>query len=141
MWRQHRIGKLEAAILYWQNLKLQVGIVCWHPTESLEGILGWPQRANALHKPGEEMKKLAKQAGTQDLAAAGEAHVRGQESLAKLSRYESALNRNLLRLLHELQRPQAARKGEHVPPPQVVDVDVTGLPETSRADDQLPQGD
>ena len=45
--------------------------------------------------------------------------------LAKLSRYETALKRAFYRALHELQRLQAARAGQAVPPPVAVDVDMT----------------
>ena len=56
--------------------------------------------------------------------------------IGQLSRYESAIQRNLVRALHELQRLQAARKGEHVPPPVVVDIDVSGLPEQVTPSDE-----
>lgn len=49
---------------------------------------------------------------------------------SKLSRYEAAIERSFFRTLHELQRLQAARFGQEVPVPAVVDVDVTGGPET-----------
>jgi hypothetical protein len=42
-----------------------------------------------------------------------------------LRRHESENSRSLLRALHELQRLQAARKGDHVSAPAVVDVDLT----------------
>jgi len=48
------------------------------------------------------------------------------DSLGRLTRYETALERRFLRLLHELQRLQAVRAGQNVPPPVVVDVDVQG---------------
>ena len=48
------------------------------------------------------------------------------DSLGKLTKYETALDRRFQRLLHELQRLQAARAGQNVPPPAVLDVDVTG---------------
>jgi hypothetical protein len=48
------------------------------------------------------------------------------DSLGKLTRYETAIERRFLRLLHELQRLQAARAGQNVPPPAVVDVDIAG---------------
>lgn len=44
--------------------------------------------------------------------------------LNKVTRYEASLERSLYKALHELQRMQAARQGQHVPPP--VAVDVTG---------------
>ena len=46
------------------------------------------------------------------------------EQFANLSRYEISLSRSMLRMLHELERLQARRAGEHVPAPTVVDVDV-----------------
>ena len=49
----------------------------------------------------------------------------GDRTLAKVQRYEAGLERSLYRALHELQRLQAGRQGQHVPPPAAVDV--TGL--------------
>jgi hypothetical protein len=53
--------------------------------------------------------------------------------LAKVQRYEAGLERSLYRALHELQRLQAARGGQAVPPPTAVDV--TGLEEVVDAAD------
>jgi len=50
-------------------------------------------------------------------------------AFSKLSRYETAIERQLYRALHELERRQAARRGAAVTPPQVLDVDVSGMPE------------
>ena len=44
------------------------------------------------------------------------------DKLEKLNRYETSIKRNLQRDLHELQRLQAVRAGETVPPPAVVDM-------------------
>ena len=49
----------------------------------------------------------------------------GATKLTILSRYESTLERSLFKALHELQRLQAARQGEAVPPPEAVDVEVS----------------
>jgi len=57
--------------------------------------------------------------------ALGFAFHQATETFAKLARYEAALERAFYRALHELQRLQAARAGEAVPPPVAVDVDVT----------------
>jgi hypothetical protein len=57
-------------------------------------------------------------------------------SLSNLSRYESRMERSLFRSLHELQRLQADRNGQDVPPPQVVDIDVTGVPELPGSGDE-----
>ena len=53
------------------------------------------------------------------------------EPLSNLWRHEVALSRSMLRTLHELERLQARRAGEHVPVPVAVDVDVS-LSEPSR---------
>ena len=47
--------------------------------------------------------------------------------LSLFSQYETRLDRMLHRALHELQRLQARRAGDHMPPPLVVDVDLRGL--------------
>ena len=44
-----------------------------------------------------------------------------------IPRYEPHIDRSLYEALHKLQRLQAARRGEAVPAPVVVDVDVTGV--------------
>lgn len=51
----------------------------------------------------------------------------GANRMTILSRYESTLERGLFKSLHELQRLQAARQGEAVPPPEAVDVEVSGF--------------
>jgi hypothetical protein len=52
-----------------------------------------------------------------------------RNSLAKLSRCESTMERSLFRCLHELQRLQAARKGECAPQPEVADTHLLGASE------------
>jgi hypothetical protein len=54
------------------------------------------------------------------------------DTLSKLSRYEVTIERGLYKALHELQRLQAERRGEDVPPPAAVDVEVTVVPEEGR---------
>lgn len=49
----------------------------------------------------------------------------GRDKISVLSRYEVTLERSLYKALHELQRLQAARDGQAVPVPVVVDVTVT----------------
>ena len=49
----------------------------------------------------------------------------GADALSKLSRYERGLERGLYRALHELQRLQAARGGETVSAPAVLDVQIS----------------
>lgn len=49
------------------------------------------------------------------------------EQSARLTRYESFLERSTFKALHELQRLQAARAGVPVPVPVAVDVEVSGV--------------
>jgi len=56
--------------------------------------------------------------------------------LANLGRHEAVLSRSLLQTLHELQRLQAARAGEYVPAPAVVDVNLAAAPSMDQADPQ-----
>jgi hypothetical protein len=46
------------------------------------------------------------------------------DTLQKVARYEAHLSRQFFQALHELQRLQAARNGEQVPPPAALDVTV-----------------
>jgi hypothetical protein len=47
------------------------------------------------------------------------------DALSKLSRYEAAIERSMYKALHELQRLQAARAGQAVSAPAVLDVSVS----------------
>ena len=47
------------------------------------------------------------------------------DTYGKLIRYEASIERGIYKALHELQRLQAARNGQNVPAPVVVDVDVS----------------
>src|SRR5258706_7454740 len=50
----------------------------------------------------------------------------GLNKMQVLSRYEVALERSLFKALHELQRLQAARRGEAVPLPEAADNSISG---------------
>jgi hypothetical protein len=62
-------------------------------------------------------------------AASGAAMRREDTAAAfeRAARYGTALERSLFRTLHELERVQASRKGQHVPLPAVVEVSLHGL--------------
>ncbi len=47
------------------------------------------------------------------------------DSYGKFTRYETSIERGIYKALHELQRIQATRAGEKLPPPIAIDVDVT----------------
>ncbi len=48
----------------------------------------------------------------------------GNDSIEKVLRYETAIERSMFRALHELERLQAKRNGKDTPIPAVVDVTV-----------------
>ena len=66
-----------------------------------------------------------------ETATLGKTFIRDAErvnAFSKLSRYETAIERSLYKALHELQRLQAGRNTEgNIPPPAVVDVEVSGV--------------
>jgi hypothetical protein len=52
----------------------------------------------------------------------------GANAFSKLSRYQTPIDRDFYKALHELQRLQAARRaGGSAPPPAAIDVDVSGF--------------
>jgi len=61
----------------------------------------------------------------QDATPAAAFNGYGRQKIGVLSRYETTLERSLFKALHELQRLQAARDGQAVPLPEVVDVEVS----------------
>jgi hypothetical protein len=48
---------------------------------------------------------------------------------SKLSRYEATVERQTYRARHKLERRQAARRGAALTAPQVMDVEVSEMPE------------
>ena len=82
---------------------------------------------------GEAEKRLERARAELDDPSFHVTHVLKEFSqpLSNLWRHEVALERSMLRSLHELQRLQAKRAGEYVTAPEVVDVEVS-LPEPPR---------
>ena len=115
IWRLRRLGKIENAVLVWQRLQLAAKQL-WSSSD-------------ASYSASDIVREAAKKEGVEKLVLLGQAFVSGEDSLAKLSRYETSIERSLYKALHELERRQAARLGEHLPPPVAADIDVTGLAE------------
>src|SRR5438128_11326176 len=94
-------------------------------------------RLRRLHRVETGVFQGARQDDWGHKGAVGYAFHQATETFAKLARYEAALERAFYRALHELQRLQAARAGQAVPPPVAVDVDVTvaHLDDTDEGDD------
>jgi hypothetical protein len=70
-------------------------------------------------------KELAKVRASQDRERRG-LLLPDSLTMEKVNRYETTLERSLLKTLHELERRQAARDGQAVPLPVAVDVNLSG---------------
>lgn len=64
--------------------------------------------------------------GKKTLGGAFSSDFSNHDTYGKLIRYEASIERGIYKALHELQRLQAARRGELVPVPGIVDVDISG---------------
>ena len=97
-WRSRRVLRLEWELV-WQDQHLLISRVGDFPTtEDSEGV------ATPCSMMAERMVR--------------------DDTYEKFRRYETSIERGLYRALHELQRLQAARRGEEVAAPVVVDVAV-----------------
>ena len=79
----------------------------------------------ARYESSLEQARLAE--ADQDGEELGEAFIADSDSsnaFTKLSRYETTIERGMGRAMHELQRLQAARAGQAVHPPVVLDLDI-----------------
>ena len=70
--------------------------------------------------------ELARESGNATLGESFVRDCRKENALSKLARYEAGIERSFFRALHELQRLQAARRGQEVRVPDVVDINVDG---------------
>jgi hypothetical protein len=131
-WRLQRLGKIEAGILTWQHfcaLSEREGNKEHLATMPDMGDPFEPEKRKEYRLARSERQRLDAQKES-DAAKSGAAFIydSGHENaLAKLSRYETSMERSLYKALHELQRLQAARQGKEVPVPVAIDVDVSGV--------------
>lgn len=102
-WRLRRVVRLEAAVIRSQQNELAV----------------FPDVASMLRPPGESEPSPEEVVHT---AMVRDANGTGQ--LERLRRYEVSLERSFLSSIHELERLQRRRGGEHTIAPAVIDVHV-----------------
>ncbi len=139
VWRLRRLGRVETGIFAWERFEelaeraeREAGGYESHPGDFLIEIVDTTITDEKKHE--EALSRARRMRGEQEdeTATLGRTFARDADranAFSKLSRYETAIERQLYRALHELERRQAARRGTGVPPPQVVDVDVSGIPE------------
>jgi hypothetical protein len=142
-WRIQRAGRIETGILtkiYCEILRNRASGKAGRYVETeLDKSMAIFGKTRILDEVA--YKKFSAEAETERTKAESEEATLGEafitdatkgDSLTKLSRYETALDRSLYRALHELQRLQAARAGQLVPVPTVADVNVSINEEVGR---------
>jgi hypothetical protein len=145
-WRLRRLGRVEAGIFAWE-LYQELAERAEHEARGYESHLTdildklgpsfEPPTITDERKHREALERAEEMRVKQNTEAAtlGRTFVRDADkanAFSKLSRYETAIERQLYRALHELERRQAARQGGSVPAPVAVDVDVLGIPGSDR---------
>ncbi|MBP7674977.1 MAG: hypothetical protein KBB14_01550 [Thermoanaerobaculia bacterium] len=123
-WRLRRAGRLEAAIVRREILTLDAARVEHEASRGVDDFLVSP--LGLLGKKGEEAlerkRALEAQRDADRVSAAIVRDATNADVLGRLRRYEVALERGLYRGLHELERIQRSRRGEHVAPPAVLEI-------------------
>lgn len=84
-------------------------------------------RAGRAEREGLEcaIRKLGTQSAPAFTAFWGQLTLGDGHHTERLLRFESQMEKGFFRLLHELERLQARRKGQGVPPPMVLDVNIS----------------
>jgi hypothetical protein len=141
IWRLRRLGRVEAGIFVWGHRE-ELAERAEQEARSYE-----ERKADAFFGPEIEITDEEKHAEAMARArrirteqedetiTLGRTFARDADranAFSKFSRYETAIERQLFRALHELQRLQLARSGGDVAAPHVMDVDVSGLSEGER---------
>lgn len=138
LWRLRRVAIFEAALYRRGCQELVVNqaaeVAKSHDAGESERILELLQHGNdgasERQARADAHQKLARERAKLDESSLKVTRVleASPQPFSNLWRHESAVSRSVFRTLHELQRLQATRAGEHVPAPAVLDVDVN-LPE------------
>ena len=130
-WRLGRVARIEAGLLDWRTCDLVAGQA--HKAAQYLRDMADPgatrpdKRCHLKDRPYHRLEEPALDAGEKlrsDVITFARAFVTGSAEVATLIRYETSLERGLHRALHELQRLQAARAGQFVPPPAVLDIQI-----------------
>lgn len=138
-WRLRRVGQIEARVFVYCD-QSQVARAARGKVQSIRNRLQdqlkarsvLPEDQQACRQAFLEAEQAERQA---EASRPTQAAAFGDENnlLANVTRYETTLERSLFKALHELERLQARRAGQHVVPPAVIDVnlDVHSDPSTA----------
>jgi hypothetical protein len=138
-WRLRRLGRVETGIFAWERseelAERAEREAQRYESGQVEDLVRYLDITIIDEKKHEEAHSRARRIRSEqedETATLGRTFARDADqanAFSKLSRYETAIERTLYRALHELERRQAARGGVAVTPPQVLDVEVSGIPE------------
>lgn len=126
-WRLRRVPLLEVPFFRREHLELAYSLASPHEPpvnrrEALKAITMTPAEQQA-HQAALKRRDSARAEHHPSFYITQVLKNHSQE-LFNLSRHEAALSRSWFRAMHELERLQARRAGEHVPAPAVIDVNV-----------------
>jgi hypothetical protein len=137
-WRLRRLGRVETGIFAWERFE-EMAKRAEQEAYGYEGdraeylrVMNVTVTDEKRHEEALERARRMRSEQKDETATLGRTFARDANranAFSKLSRYETAIERTLYRALHELERRQAARRGNAVTPPQVLDVEVSGMPE------------
>ena len=146
MWRLRRLCRVEAGILTYETLTIELDHASeevakyeelhkvWPPMKLIQVHVTDKKRHDQAKTRLDKAQRLVQEeAGTLGAAFRSDAIHAG--AISKLSRYEAAIERSLYRALHELQRVQAARLDGQSPLSIAVDVTVDGPGPAPDSDD------
>jgi hypothetical protein len=133
-WRLQRLERIEAGIMISQYYAVLADrakaeakeCVRTESEKFLEDLNRNVTADPARHQAAIRAQRAAEDARATDTATLGQAFIRDSKkdnAFSKLSRYETSIERSLYKALHELQRLQAARRGQHVFPPVAIDIE------------------
>ncbi len=135
-WRLSRIRRIEAGIFAWQGYQIESERALERAQQyerkefkmvTLEGMPPVDVEDREHYDEAMAAAEKARVLQEQELPTLGFAFLRDASNangFSKLSRCEATITRSIYRVLHELQRLQAARKGAEVAAPVAVDVNV-----------------
>ena len=140
VWKLRRLGRVEAGIFVWEHYEVLVE-QAEREARTYEYKQDYTDVLNAMNtgltdenKHEEAMSRARQKRSEQEKAGGtlGRTFARdadGANAFSKLSRYETAIECQLYKALHELERRQASGHGGEVPAPVALDIDVSGIPE------------
>ena len=129
-WRLRRIQQIETGLLVGQYYKIQSEranpeMHRYIHSELLMELVdhGDDVESKSNHQEAVRRSQEAKKMLESEIPTLGEAFSKAQDSLSKLSRYQSAIERSLYKALAELERLQSKRKSTEKP--MIIDITET----------------